>query len=134
MQKNKNVSSCNVLQLEKCELTYLYCLQLHQRSSNVLFFSNTEWNKHFFTDTQKELFFKNPKLLGLGRHFGLKCFEAFGVFSAKLSALFWHCESLVHGKKDLVVFPTKFTLKTIQFFLQFETTVTLIDLHFWQIV
>ena len=31
-------------------------------------------------------FFKNLKLLGLGRHFGLKCFEAFVVFSAGLSA------------------------------------------------
>jgi hypothetical protein len=43
-------------------------------------------------------FFKNPKLLGLGRQIGLKFFEAFRVFSAKLSALFWHCESLVHRK------------------------------------
>ena len=43
-------------------------------------------------------FFKNPKLLGLGRQIGLKFFEAFGVFSAKLSALFWQCESLVRGK------------------------------------
>ena len=31
-------------------------------------------------------FFKNPKLLCLGRHFGLKFFEALGVFSAKQSA------------------------------------------------
>ena len=38
-------------------------------------------------DTQREFFFsKNLKLLGLGRHFWLKCFEAFGVFSAGLSA------------------------------------------------
>ena len=28
-------------------------------------------------------------------------------FLAKLSALFWHCESLVHGKIYLVHFPTK---------------------------
>ena len=33
------------------------------------------------TDTQRESFFKNPKHLDLGRHFGLKYFEAFGVFS-----------------------------------------------------
>ena len=29
-------------------------------------------------------FFKNLELLGLGRHFGLKFFEAFGVFSVGL--------------------------------------------------
>ena len=58
-------------------------------------------------DTQIELFFKNPKLLGLDRQIGLNFFEAFGIFSAKLSALFWHCETLVHGKMYLVVFPTK---------------------------
>ena len=39
-------------------------------------------------------FFKNLKLLGLGRQIVLKFFEAFGLFSAKLSALFWHCESI----------------------------------------
>jgi len=32
--------------------------------------------------TPRELFFKNLELLGLGRHFGLKFFEAFGVFLA----------------------------------------------------
>ena len=32
-------------------------------------------------DTQRVFY---PKLLGLGRHFGLKCFEAFGVFLTKL--------------------------------------------------
>jgi hypothetical protein len=37
------------------------------------------------TDTQRA-FFLNFKLLGLGGHFGLKFFKAFGVFSAKLSA------------------------------------------------
>ena len=31
-------------------------------------------------------FFKNLELLGLSRHFGLKLFEALGVFSAGLSA------------------------------------------------
>ena len=49
-------------------------------------------------DTQTELFFKNSKLLGLGRQIGPKFYEAFGVFLAKLYALFWNCESLVHGK------------------------------------
>ena len=57
--------------------------------------------------TPRESFFKNPKLLDLGKHFGLKFIEAFGIFSAKLSPLFWHCESLVHGKMYLVVFSTK---------------------------
>ena len=31
-------------------------------------------------------FFQKSRNLALGRHFGLKCFEAFGVFSAGLSA------------------------------------------------
>jgi hypothetical protein len=33
----------------------------------------------------------------------------FGIsgIMAKLSALFWHCESLVHAKMDLIVFLTK---------------------------
>ena len=35
------------------------------------------------TDTQTELFFKNSKLLGLGRQIGPKFYEAFGVFLAK---------------------------------------------------
>ena len=43
-----------------------------------------------------------PKLLGLGRHFGLKMFRGFGVFSAKISALFLQGESLVRGKMNLV--------------------------------
>jgi hypothetical protein len=59
------------------------------------------------TDTQRELFFKNSKLLGLGRQICLKFFEAFGVFSDKILALFWYCESLVHGKMQLVLFPAK---------------------------
>ena len=53
-------------------------------------------------DTQRELFFKNRKLYGLGRQIGLKFYEAFGVFWAKQSAQFWHCESLVHEKMYLV--------------------------------
>ena len=32
------------------------------------------------TESQRELFFENPKLLGLGRQIGVKCFEVFGVF------------------------------------------------------
>ena len=35
-------------------------------------------------DTQRELFFKNQKLLGVGRHIWLKFYEAFGVFLVKL--------------------------------------------------
>ena len=37
-------------------------------------------------DTQRELFSKNLELLGLERRFGQIFFEAFGVFSAALSA------------------------------------------------
>ena len=58
-------------------------------------------------DPQRVSFFKNSKLLGLNRQVGLNFYEAFGVFLAKLLALFWHCESLVHGKMYLVLFPTK---------------------------
>ena len=47
------------------------------------------------TDIQRELFFKNSKLLGLGRQIGLKFWGAFWLF---LLALFWHWESLDHGK------------------------------------
>ena len=32
------------------------------------------------TDTQREFFFKNLECLAMGRHFGLKFFEAFWVF------------------------------------------------------
>ena len=59
------------------------------------------------TDIQRELFFKNSKLLGLGRQIGLKFWGAFWLFPAKMLALFWHCESLVHGKVLLDLFPTK---------------------------
>ena len=41
---------------------------------------------------------KKSKLLGLGRQIGLKFWGAFWLYPAKLLALFWHCESLVHGK------------------------------------
>ena len=50
--------------------------------------------------TPDEAFFAIISLLGQTNW-------AFGVFSVKLSALFCHCESLVHGKMDLVVFSTK---------------------------
>ena len=57
----------------------------------------SQWAKNFMkshfpisytartTDTQRELFFKNLEFLGLGWHFGLKVFAAFGGFSAGLS-------------------------------------------------
>ena len=46
-----------------------------------------------YRHTETVFFSKNLKLLGLGRKIGLKFFDAFGVFSAKVSALFWHCEA-----------------------------------------
>ena len=56
-------------------------------------------------DTQRELFFKNPKILGLGRHFGLQFFEAFMVFSTKLSApillLFVPCPKYLFGVPNI---------------------------------
>ena len=36
------------------------------------------------TDTQRELFFENLKLLGLGRQIGRKIFEALGIFERTL--------------------------------------------------
>ena len=38
------------------------------------------------TDTQRDIFFENLKLLGLGRQIGPKFFGAFGVFLIELSA------------------------------------------------
>ena len=42
---------------------------------------------HGTRDTQRELFSKNLELLGLGRNFGLKVFEAFGVFPSVIQPL-----------------------------------------------
>ena len=50
------------------------------------------------TDTQRGLFFKNSKHLGLGRQIGLKLSEAFGVFSAKL------LNSTILGWDDILLF------------------------------
>ena len=68
-----------------------------------------------YTDTQRELSFKNLELLSLGRYFGLKFFEAFGVFSAGLSApilVLWvpcPCFLLFNHyfyKKNMPLYPT----------------------------
>jgi hypothetical protein len=55
----------------------------------------------------RERFFQKSETFGLRQTNLVEFFEAFGIFSAKLSSLFWHCESLVHGKMYLVLFPTK---------------------------
>ena len=47
--------------------------------------------------TPRERIFKNSKLLGLCRQIEPKILGAFGIFSAKIQHLSWHCESLVHG-------------------------------------
>jgi hypothetical protein len=78
---------CNNRSSSRCLLVTI----ADSNPANVIFGKQT-------TDTQREFFFKNSKLLGLGRQIGLKFYEAFGVFLAKLLALFCHCESLVHGK------------------------------------
>ena len=52
--------------------TILYCFDLHSETGT--------------TDTQRELFFENLKLLGFGRQIRPKIYGAFGVFSADLSA------------------------------------------------
>ena len=54
--------------------------------------------RHELRTPREFVFFKNPKLLGLGRQIGLKFWGSFWLFPAKLLTLFWHCESLVHGK------------------------------------
>jgi hypothetical protein len=41
---------------------------------------------HGLRPPRKSFFLKHFELLGLGRHFGMKCFKEFGVFSAELSA------------------------------------------------
>ena len=67
-----------------------FILNLEFTIQYSLFIPIQEWQEShqaWTTDTQREgFFFKNLELLGLGRHFGLKFFEAFVVFSAGLSA------------------------------------------------
>ena len=46
------------------------------------------WSISRTTDIQRELFFKNSKVLGLGRQIGLKFWGAFWLFPVKLLALF----------------------------------------------
>ena len=43
-------------------------------------------------------FFQKFESFGLGQTSWAEFWGAFWLFSAKLLALFWHCESLVHGK------------------------------------
>ena len=71
----------------------VYCSKV-----NILIYLRPTYLQPRTTDIQRELFFKNLKLLGLGRQIGLKFWGAFWLFPAKLLALFWHCESIVHGK------------------------------------
>ena len=52
-------------------------------------------------------FFKIFELVGLGRHFGLNFFEAFGVLSARLSAPIWHSDFLVHVFHYSTIISTK---------------------------
>jgi hypothetical protein len=58
--------------------------KIHFNLSFFLFFPKSAESKPRTTDTQRELFFKNSKLLGLGRQIGPKFYEAFGVFLVKL--------------------------------------------------
>ena len=51
-------------------------------------------------------FHQNPKLLGLGRQLWQTNFEAFVVFLANSSAL-WYSESLVHGSISQPLFLQK---------------------------
>jgi hypothetical protein len=75
---NKMVT--NVLLLAKLN----YKITKGRNSSDK--FGCYSWKHGLRTPRERELFFKSLELLGLGRHFGLKLFEALGVFLAGLSA------------------------------------------------
>ena len=60
----------------------LTVVALDQSNFNLVFINEHDFTRT--TDTQTELFFKNLKLLGLGRQIEPKFYEAFGVFLAKL--------------------------------------------------
>ena len=60
-----------------CENKAVYIVRPH---------CTVSWIRARTTDTQRELFSENPKLLGLGRQIGPKNLGAFGVFLANLSA------------------------------------------------
>ena len=83
--------------LLKSSIVYVW-FQMVRHFYHIIWNLRIGWSLPRTTDTQRELFFKNSKLLGLGRQIGLKFWGAFWLFPAKLLALFWHCESLVHGK------------------------------------
>ena len=74
---NKMVT--NVLLLAKLN----YKITKGRNSSDK--FGRYSW-KHGLRTPRERFLFKNLELFGLGRHFGLKLFEAFGVSSAGLSA------------------------------------------------
>ena len=82
--------------LKSC-IDYVW-FQMVRHFYHIIWNLRIRWSLPRTTDTQRELFFKNSKLLGLDRQIGPKFWEAFWLFPAKLLALFWHCESLVHGK------------------------------------
>ena len=74
------------LKTDKIDGEFFISLDHFLRVSNH---TKTVLNQYYLArtkDTQRELFFENLELLGLGRHFRLKCFEASGVFLAGLSA------------------------------------------------
>ena len=62
-----------------------------------------QFNNYFFPPetghglrTPRESFFKNLELLGLGRHFGLKCFEAFEARPCPfILILSWFCPDFI---------------------------------------
>ena len=57
-------------------------LPYHCSTSGTGWLNGKQYLSSLTTDTQRA-FFKNKKLLGLGRQIGLNFFEAFQVFSAK---------------------------------------------------
>ena len=59
------------------------------------------------TDSQRELFFKNLELLGLGRHFGVNVLMHLGYFRPDYQHPFWYCEFLVHIFQYSTIISTK---------------------------
>ena len=87
---------CNVHSTLWLKLPSVYLL-LRKTSILHVVFHAMKKNLSYQRLLTPRVFFKNARRLGLGR-IGLNSFVAFGVFSAKLSALVWHCECFVHRK------------------------------------
>ena len=78
----------------------------------ILVLLNTQWKSSWYHQihrlrTRRESLFLNLELLGLGRHFGLKFFKAFGYFRLGYQHPFLYCEFLVHVFHYSTIISTK---------------------------